>query len=284
VAYTWTGASALGYDLARSPTGAAVATILSSALAADVRYARHLAMRPAAPPRARARAVALVEAAQAVTIVDLRDLPDPDAGGSPADPAGDLATVARRVRAIRFGGPGDLLDLLHRDGLGHLGADLDGAVRSRATRRLADAVLAAVLAPAPVDVDVAALAHAVRATVPPPPPDLGPYAVDVRDLLDGVRAGGRDRDPYRLRSAMTRLAVGQWSRAMHVASWAVELSGRTRPAAAAHLLGVTALARAGFTADDCAAGAWNALSGRLVARLVADLLPDTEHRVLAGEG
>ncbi|MGF1651865.1 MAG: hypothetical protein ACFCUP_00915 [Actinomycetales bacterium] len=279
--YTWTGASALGYDLARSSTGAAVSTVLLSALAADLRYARHLAMRPAAPPRVRARAVALVEAAQAVAIVDLRDHAGP--AGPPVDLAGELATVSRRVRALRFGGPGDLLDLLHRDGLGHLAADLDGAVRGRATRRLADAVLAAVLAPGRSDVDVAALAHAVRATVPPPP-DLGPYGGDVRDLLDGVRAGGGDRDPYRLRSAMTRPAVGQWSRAMHVASWAVELSGRTRPAAAAHMMGVAALARAGFTADDCAAGVWNSLSGRIVARLVPDLLPDTEHRVLTGEG
>lgn len=283
MAYTWTGASALGYDLARSPTGAAVALVLLGALAADVRYTRHLAMRPAAPPRARTRAVALVEAAQAVTVVDLPDDVQDGAGGSPADPAGDLATVARRVRAVRFGGPVDLLDLLHRDGLGHLAADVDGAVRSRATRRLADAVLAAVLTPGRADVDVAALGHAVRSTVPPPPPDLGPYGVDVRDLLDGVRAGGRDADPYRLRSAMTRLAVGQWSRAMHVASWAVELSGRTRPAAAAHMLGVVALTRAGFRPDDCAAGVWNALSGRIVARLVPDLLPDAEHRVLAGE-
>jgi hypothetical protein len=228
------------------------------------------------------------------TIVDLRDHPAgvhddgplaegtrPDGTG---DPARELARVARRVRSVRFGGPADLLELLHGDGLVHLAPDVDGATRGRAVRRLADALLAARLGGNRSDPGMAALAHAVRTTPAPPTPDLGPYGGDVRDLLDGVRAGGRAGDPYRLGVLTRAHPVGEWSRAMHVASWAVELSGRTRPAAAAQLLAVLALAAAGFTADDCAGGVWNALSGAVTARLVADLLPDAEHRLLAGEG
>lgn len=289
VPYTWTGSSALGFDLARSPAGREVAEILLAALSADARYAIALAGRPVAPSRVRGRATALAEAVQAVSgtvaVVDLTGSGDlTDSGDAEQDAYRDLSRIARRVRAIAFGGPLDLLDLLRQDGLEHLrepaAGGTGGAVRGLAVRHLCDAVLAELAGDPGSSEELQALGEAFRTTAGPPDPDLGPYGVDVGDLLDGVRRGGRGPDPYGL-VELPRSVPGQWSAAMHVASWAVELTGRTRCAAAAHMKAVAALADAGFTADDAASGAWNALSGMVTARLVADLLPAAEHAVLA---
>ena len=306
VPYTWTGSSALGFDLSRSPAGREVSQILLAALSADARYAIALAGRAVAPARVRARATALAEAVQAVSgtaaVVDLTDARGDAGGGHGADHAvghvagpapdrvvdRDLTRIARRVRAISFGGPLDLLDLLRRDGLEHLQEQdrhqdmggVGGALRGLAVRHLCDALLAELAQDPGSPTDLDDLAAAFRTTAPPPDPDLGPYAVDVEDLLDGVRRGGRGPDPYGLLAPVSS-PPGEWSAAMHVASWAVELTGRTRCAAAAHMMAVAALTDAGFTGDDAAAGAWNALSGMVIARLVADLLPAAEHAVLA---
>lgn len=294
VPYTWTGSSALGFDLARSPAGREVAEILLAALSADGRYAIALAGRPVAPSQVRSRAVTLAEAVQAVSgtvdAVDLTRTSGDHALDQVVDDTvdRDLTRIARRVRSIAFGGPLDLLDLLSRDGLEHLQEQdqrsdtggVGGAVRGLAVRHLCDAVLAE-LAGGPGSPDgLHVLGEAFRTTTRPPDADLGPYGVDVGDLLDGVRTGGRGRDPYGLLVPPTS-APGEWSTAMHVASWAVELTGRTRCAAAAHMTAVTALADAGFTAADAAAGAWNVLSGMVTARLVADLMPAADHAVLA---
>jgi hypothetical protein len=67
---------------------------------------------------------------------------------------------------------------------------------------------------------------------------------------------------------------------VHNASWAAHLSGRTRAAAAAQMQAVIAVQRGGFSAQECAAGAWNLVSGAVHAMIVADLLADVDHLAL----
>lgn len=59
---------------------------------------------------------------------------------------------------------------------------------------------------------------------------------------------------------------------MHSATWAVHMTGRVREAAAAQLEAVRALATAGVTAAEAAAGTWNLVSGACQALVVSDLL------------
>jgi hypothetical protein len=277
--YTWTGASTLGFDLVRRAAGPHVAAVLTAALSADPAYARALADQPAPSRSLRLDALGRAEAAAGITVLDLRELRD-------LPPDADLGTRVRvlreRLRAQRFGGPGDLVDLVERDGLTHLNDQVPVDVLERAAQRLSDAVLAALLWHVGDDGEARAaalpLTAAYAACRRPELFDLGPYPADVQDLLDGIRNGGR-RDPYALLSRPIDAGVA-WASAMHAASWAVELTGRTRASATAQMLCVRALADAGITVDECAAGAWNAASGLVLARVVADVLPDEELAVL----
>jgi hypothetical protein len=63
-----------------------------------------------------------------------------------------------------------------------------------------------------------------------------------------------------------------WAAAMHEASWAAHVSGRTRALATAQLQAVHAFLDAGFTARDGAAGVWNAVAGCVQAAAMSDLL------------
>ena len=77
-----------------------------------------------------------------------------------------------------------------------------------------------------------------------------------------------------------RAHTARWAPAMHQATWALSLAGRLRLACDAHLAGVIAFHRAGFTARDAAYGVWNALAGVLGAGAVGDLLPAADAEVL----
>jgi hypothetical protein len=68
---------------------------------------------------------------------------------------------------------------------------------------------------------------------------------------------------------------------MHEASWAAHVSGRTRTLATAQLLAVRAFVDGGFTAADGAAGAWNAVAGRVQGIVMGDLLDESSAAVLA---
>jgi hypothetical protein len=118
--------------------------------------------------------------------------------------------------------------------------------------------------------------------IPERAPDLGPSAADVTGLLTRARhldAG----DLAALRTAAEHGVRGpEWSSAVHEASWAVHLSDRVRPAAAAQFALVESLHAAELPLADAAGGTWNLLSGALQAVMVRDLLPtDTTHRLLA---
>lgn len=125
--------------------------------------------------------------------------------------------------------------------------------------------------------------NAVAARLEPRPLDLGPQAATIHALLDAVRRLDAAQLAA-LRSPVGRAegglggagSVGSWAALVHEASWAAHLSGRTRTAAAAQLLTVQALAGAGVTVADAAAGAWNTVSGAVHGLVVADLLADAD--------
>lgn len=280
--YTWTGASTLGFDLSRWAGGPEVAAVLVAALSAGPDQVTALAARPAPPQSLRLDVLARAEAAVATTVLDLRRLDDLAAD---ADLMTRVGVIRERLRAQRFGGPADLVDLVERDGLTHLAGEVPDDVLAAAGARLSDAALAAFLAHTGGD-DASLAAPLATAFAgcrrKPERRDLGPYPTAVRGVLDDILTGGTS-DPRRLRAPAVDPDL-LWSAAMHAASWAVELTGRTRAFATGQLLCVIALAEAGFTADDCAAGVWNAASGLVLAPLVADILPGAELAVIAPGG
>jgi hypothetical protein len=118
--------------------------------------------------------------------------------------------------------------------------------------------------------------------IPERAPDLGPSAGDITGLLN--RARHLDAaDLAALRGAAEHSGRGrEWSTAVHEASWAVHLSDRVRPAAAAQFTLVESLHAAELPLADAAGGTWNLLSGALQAVMVRDLLSvDTTHQLLS---
>jgi hypothetical protein len=113
-------------------------------------------------------------------------------------------------------------------------------------------------------------------------PELGPNHAAVHGLLRRLRACAPvDLERRRRSASTTRRNISVWAPAVHSASWAVYLSGRLRPAAAAQLLLVQAVEDAGVTVAERAAGVWNLLSGAVQALVVRDLLDaGTLHRLL----
>jgi hypothetical protein len=115
-----------------------------------------------------------------------------------------------------------------------------------------------------------------RGTVTAPPVD--PRLIELLDAVRGLDAPGR---------AAWRAAVDEgradhrpWATAMHEASWAGHVSGRTRTLAVAQLHAVQAFLDGGFDLHDGAAGVWNALAGCVQGTAVADLLDESSLAVL----
>lgn len=112
-------------------------------------------------------------------------------------------------------------------------------------------------------------------------PDLGPQAVEIRDVLRQLGClCPEERVRLRLASAELGRIAGEWSHAMHEASWAALTTGRIRVAAAAQLLTVQAFSSSGFDPDTRIDGLWNAVSGHIHATVVADVLQDDVRELL----
>jgi hypothetical protein len=114
-----------------------------------------------------------------------------------------------------------------------------------------------------------------RGVVTPPAvgADLGAAGDDVAALLDAVRAlDDSGRAEWRAAVDEGRADHRPWAAAMHEASWAAHVSGRTRALAAAQLHAVQAFLDGGFSVSDGASGAWNALAGCVQGTAMADLL------------
>jgi hypothetical protein len=288
VPYSLVSAATLGFDLVRLPAGRSVAEVLLAALCADAPALASVAA--AHPGRGLAREERSVLAVRsrrarelAVTVPHIR---------SAAAGAGDRAAVL--VAQLERGTIGDAptLERLLRDDV--LGAEhpasgvLDAELMAEAADVLADAALghwaAGVLPPlvrreltGPFDrvLDRGSLA------APTIGAELGSAAGELAELLDALR--GLD-EPGR---AAWRAAVDEgraehrpWATAMHEASWAAHVSGRTRALATAQLHAAQAFLDGGFTVSDGAAGTWNAVAGCVQGTAMADLLDDASLAVL----
>jgi hypothetical protein len=289
VPYTLVSAATVGFDLVRLPAGRAVADVLLAGLGADGPALERMAQHHPGRGRDREhRGVLAVRGRRArelaAGVPTVHDVPG----------AGTRAAVlVAQLERGTIGNAAALERLLREDVLGpeHAAmADVDPAVAGEAADVLADAAVghwaADVLPPlvrreltAPFD---RAVADATSSTEQAPPPlDLGPAAAELAVLLAAVRgldAPGRAR--WRAAVDEGRAEHRPWATAMHQASWAAHVSGRTRSLAAAQLQAVQAFLDGGFDTSDGAAGAWNAVSGCVQATAMADLLDDHSAAVL----
>lgn len=281
--YSLVNAPTIGYDLARLPTGAAVATVLLEALSVQTASGELVdlsAFDPAGvtdPRRASAwldvsaltPALKLDEALSAVKqVVD-------EAATTMQLRAHALEPVMAGLTTSYFGGLDDLLRLLR--------LDLLDAAPSHVVAMASDALAAAYggrRLPDDVRHFLGAAWIAATRTLPPIPADLGPFAVHVRAVLDKLPLMTA---PQVIVLAEASAALeGDWSRRMHEAAWAAYLSGRLRPAAAAQFQAVRGLRAAGVDAATAARGVWNAVSGCLQAVALHDMLDEVTYGVLVG--
>jgi len=111
--------------------------------------------------------------------------------------------------------------------------------------------------------------------------ELGPQADEVNQLLTRVGSLSAAQMQRLAKVCDTnRPGLADWAPAVHSASWAVFLAGRVRSAAAAQLMLVQAIDRAGVPVSDRAGGVWNLLSGAVQALMVRDLLDSPTSRRL----
>lgn len=291
VPYSLVSAATLGFDLVRLPEGGGVADVLLTALAADEAGLRALAAVSPAQGRDREeRGVLAVRGRRArelaAGVPHVRDAAREVAAEGPGDRATDRAAVL--VAQLERGTIGDaptLERLLREDVLGpeHPAVSaLDEETAEAAAGVLADAAVghwaAEVLPPLVRRELVAPFARAGRRATGP---DLGPAAATLFGLLGELRDLDEDgRARWRAAVDEGRGDHRSWAAAMHEASWAAHVSGRTRALAAAQLQGVLAFLDAGFTARDGAAGLWNAVAGCVQAVAMADLLDAPSTAVL----
>jgi hypothetical protein len=287
VPYSLVSAATLGFDLVRLPAGRAVAGVLLTGLGSD---GEALSLVAAAHPgrglTGEERGVRAVRGRRAREMA----ASVPHVRGVAA--AGDRAAVL--VAQLEQGTIGDaptLERLLRTDVLGpeHVAAGArDADEWDEAVDVLADAALgywaAGVLPPlvrreltGPYDglVDDGVLA------VPALGDDLGPAADALAGLLDGIRSlDDAGRSAWRAAVDEGRAEHRPWATAMHEASWAAHVSGRTRALATAQLHAVQAFIDGGFDLHDGAAGVWNAVAGCVQGVALADLLDEASLAVL----
>jgi hypothetical protein len=287
VPYSLVSAATLGFDLVRLPAGRSVAEVLLAGLGADEEsLAAVAAAHPGRGLDREQRGVLAVRSRRAremaVAVPHVRD----------AAAAGDRAAVL--VEQLERGTIGDaptLERLLRDDVLGPehtAAAALEADDLAQAADVLADAALghwaAGVLPPlvrreltGPFDrvLDRGAV------TLLPVGADLGAAGDDVAGVLDAVRGlDASSRADWRAAVDEGRADHRPWATAMHEASWAAHVSGRTRALAAAQLHAVQAFLDGGFGVSDGASGAWNALAGVVQGTAMADLLDENSLAVL----
>jgi hypothetical protein len=287
VPYTLVSAATLGFDLVRLPAGRAVAEVLLVGLAADADgLARIAGAHPARGRDREQRGILAVRARRA------RELAAAVPSVRSAADAGDRAAVlVAQLERGTIGDAGTLERLLRDDVLGpeHRGmADLAPEVGDEAADVLADAALghwAADVLPPLVRRELTGPFARALAGGPlgaaPAGADLGPASDDLAGLLAAVRElddAGRAR--WRAAVDEGRAEHRPWATAMHEASWAAHVSGRTRSLATAQLHAVQAFLDGGFDVSDGASGAWNAVAGCVQGMAMADLLDEGSLAVL----
>jgi hypothetical protein len=283
--YSLVNASTVGFDLARLPTGAAVATVLLEALAVQSPLASRARAFPtfdalhADDPR---RAAAWLEVSalapqrrldDALSVVgqlldDVAGAVDPSASATR-----QLEPVLRDLTTASFGGLEDLLRMVRVDILDEsppyvVALASDALAAAYGGQRLREEIRSLLTVPW------------VGATksLTPIPADLGPFTDELRTILDRVATLTETETKVLVEGAA--LVDADWSARMHAAAWAGYLSGRLRPAATAQLQAVRALRACGVDAAAAARGVWNSISGCLQAVVVHDLLDEVTYGVL----
>jgi hypothetical protein len=281
VPYSLVSAATLGFDLVRLPAGHLVADALLTGLLADEgTLARLAAVHPSTGLAPQQRGVLAVRGRKARELA--ASVPHVRGLGAEARAAGaDRAAVL--VAQLEQGTIGDaptLERLLRDDVLGaeHPAVDaVDPAIAEAAADVLADAAVgwwaAGVLPPMVRRELTEPLDRAAEPAADPGGVDLGPASAELRALLTGLRGLDADgRAAWRIAVDAGRDAHRPWAAAMHEASWATHVSGRTRTLATAHLFAVQAFLDAGFDGRDGAHGVWNAVAGCVQGTAMADLL------------
>ena len=285
--YTLVSAATLGFDLVRLPAGRSVADVLLAGLAADAETLASVAgLHPGRGRDREQRGVLAVRARRARELAAA--VPTVRTGAA----AGSRAAVL--VAHLERGTIGDaptLERLLREDVLGreHRGmADLAPEVGDEAADVLADAAVghwaAEVLPPLVRRELTAPFTRAVAEGLVAPPSiggELGPASDDLAALLAAVRRlDDTGRASWRTAVDEGRAEHRPWATAMHEASWAAHVSGRTRALATAQLHAVQAFLDGGFDTSDGASGVWNAVAGCVQGTAMADLLDDGSLAVL----
>jgi hypothetical protein len=285
--YSLVSAATLGFDLVRLPAGRAVAEVLLTGLGADAgTLSRVAAIHPARDLTREERGVRAVRGRRAREMAAaVPHMRSAAAAGSRADvlvtqleqgTIGDAPTLERLLREDILGpehvavaqlGPeerDEVLDVLADAALGYWAAGvLPPLVRRELTGPFDRAVERGLLS-APVVGD-----------------DLGPAAAELAGLLDALRGlDDAGRAAWRTAVDEGRAEHRPWATAMHEASWAAHVSGRTRSLATAQLHAVQAFLDGGFDLHDGAAGAWNAVAGCVQGIAMADLLDEASLAVL----
>ncbi|HEY0358896.1 MAG TPA: hypothetical protein VGD11_09960 [Mycobacteriales bacterium] len=284
--FSLVSAPVLGFDLIRRDGGHRVAAVLRRALTVEAVDLPGLAAVHLDDPDRDAAWVAL----SAGTRDSIRDLGAALAENGETTTQAGVRTALRQLARAPIGTLEGLLTCVRTDVFGWTWRTVgDLSVQDEPAARAVAVVCDAVAACYAGDEVDAAYRRRLAGPwtqaerrIPERAPDLGPSAADVTGLLTRARhldAG----DLAALRTAAEHGVRGpEWSSAVHEASWAVHLSGRVRPAAAAQFALVESLHAAELPLADAAGGTWNLLSGALQAVMVRDLLPtDTTHRLLA---
>jgi hypothetical protein len=281
VPYSLVSAATLGFDLVRLPAGRSVATVLLAGLGADaIGLASVAGLHPARGLDREERGALAVRSRKArelaASVPHVR---------SAADGVGDrMATLVTQLERGTIGDGPTLERLLRDDVLGpeHLARGfLSEEEWDEAAGVLADAALghwAAGVLPPLVRRELTGPFDAAldRGLIGLPPVDVA-----LTELLDAVRGlDAAGRDAWRAAVDEARADRRPWATAMHEASWAGHVSGRTRTLAMGQLHAVLAFLDGGFDLHDGAAGVWNALAGCVQGAAVADLLDDQALGVL----
>ncbi len=276
--YTLINAPVLGFDLSRLPYGHLVADLVLRALELTPADLPTLAAAHAQDGARDAAWLELAVAERSTVAQGLRLAAERLSGGAPTDSVlsslerlavGDLDGLLRLVRH-------DLLDWTWTTtGDGSVGVQTSEAVAASAL--LCDAAAAAYAADrlsAEARRRLGGPWLALCRRVPTPVPDLGPQAGRLHPMFARIAAlTPAEVDELLAVVSASRDQLAGWASAMHAATWAVELTGRGRPAASAQMLLVAAVS--GTIATRASArGAWNLLSGLVHSLVVEDVLND----------
>ncbi len=281
VPYSLVSAATLGFDLVRLPAGRLVTdSLLTGLLADEATLGRLAAVHPSTGLAPEQRGVLAIRARKARELA--ASVPHVRGVGAETRAAGAdrTAVLVTQLEQGTIGDAPTLERLLRDDVLGSEHPSLplvDPVVAEAAADVLADAAVgwwAAGVLPPLVRRELTEPLE--RAAVPPADPelvDLGPASAELVGFLDDLRGLGDDgRTAWRVAVDAGRGAHRPWAAAMHEASWAAHVSGRTRALATAHLFAVQAFLDGGFDGRDGASGVWNAVAGCVQGTAMADLL------------